>query len=400
MGGNQSKAAGVVLTTGHALNDQIQIRSKYRISHKMIGKGAFAEVYKGNLTSDKNTKVAIKWYKKKRLFDKEIKAIKDEVNVLSTLDHPNIVKLHEVFQDEKYIYIVMEYLKGRTLSDWLTKNEKPMSEEEATYVIHQLVSAISYWHSNNIVHRDIKLDNIIIDDNLKITLIDFGLSKNFSKSKIMKSTTGSPLFMAPEVLHKKYSNKCDVWSIGVVMYVLLSKRLPFSGECPADILSQSKVWDLAFEKSFWKSISSEAKDLISNMIKFDDKERFTCEQILKHEWFESSKDESTDDSLEDSEVFVLDSLRKFKCDKSFQNLINSLLIKFENKRSLEKLCHKLNKMDKNMKEEELFDKIRSACKKFGINISKGEIRDILNSTDIKFSKTPKPSKTKCSTLKA
>ena len=379
MGGNQSKKSDVTLARCHSLNEQIYIRSKYKFSSKLIGKGAFARVYKGSLVADKNIKVAIKWYKKKWLLDKDIKAIEDEVKVLSTLDHPNIVKLIEVFQDDDYIYIVMEYIKGQTLSEWV-KNEKMFSESDVAHVMHQLVSTVNYCHSNCVAHRDIKLDNIIIDDNLKVTLIDFGLSKNFWKTKIMKSTTGSPLFMAPEVLQKKYSNKCDVWSIGVVMYVLLSKRLPFSGECPADILSQSKVWDLAFEKSFWKSISSEAKDLISNMIKFDDKERFTCEQILKHEWFESSKDESTDDSLEDSEVFVLDSLRKFKCDKSFQNLINSLLIKFENKRSLEKLCHKLNKMDKDMKEEELFDKIRSACKKFGIKLSKNELNMIIRSS--------------------
>lgn len=151
----------------------------------------------------------------------------------------------------------------------------------------------------------------MIDSDLNVTLIDFGLSKVFSKKKLLKSKAGSPLFMAPEIINEKYSNKCDIWSFGVLMYIMLSGRLPFSGTTPAEVMKQARECELAFDSEFWRSTSQEAKDLIKKTININVKERYSCQQVLEHEWFDLVRDDTTDDSNVNTEEHVLESLRNF-----------------------------------------------------------------------------------------
>jgi serine/threonine protein kinase len=164
-------------------------------------------VYKGTSLSNSKHKVAIKSFKKKNLYESDSKAIEAEVSVLSKLDHPNIVRFYEAVADEHRIYIVTEYIEGETLAQKLKRMKGRFHEEEAAYILHQLIGAINHCHTNNVVHRDIKPDNIMIDADLNVTLIDFGLSKVFSKKRILKSKAGSPLYMAPEIANEKYTDK-------------------------------------------------------------------------------------------------------------------------------------------------------------------------------------------------
>lgn len=240
MGANNTTKTNQVFVCEESIDAKKILQTRYRISHGIIGKGAFAKVYKGTSLSNPKLKVAIKAFKKNNLFEADIKAIEAEVKVLSTLDHPNIVRYYESIADSKHLYIVTEYIEGETLAKRLTKTQKPFSEEDAAFILHQLASAIYHCHSNNIVHRDIKPDNIMIDKDLNITLIDFGLSKVFSKKKLLRSKAGSPLYMAPEISQEKYSNKVDTWSFGILMYILLSARLPFSGRTPEEVIKQAK----------------------------------------------------------------------------------------------------------------------------------------------------------------
>ena len=379
MGGNQSSRKSKVLITEASAGSENHLRMKYRFSNKLIGKGAFAKVYKGSLISDPSFKVAIKCLNLKLMLDKDIKAAEDEIKILSSLDHPNIVKFYEAFKDDQYIYIVTEFIKGQTLSEYINKDWKPMKEAEAANAMQQLVSAVNYCHSHNIVHRDIKLENVLIDDNLRVTLIDFGLSTTISKGKFLKSKVGSPLFLAPEVSQMKYSNKCDIWSLGVLMYVLLSWRLPFSGDSPAEVLAQSKEWDLGLESKFWKPISCYAKDLLSKMIKINESDRYSWEEVLKHEWFESWKDASTDDSLETSEENLYQSFEKIKCDASIKDSVTLLLLKIKNAKNLGSLCKRLKKIDMSIKDEALFQNLQEALRKSNVKLSEKELKDIFES---------------------
>jgi len=129
------------------------------------------------------------------------------------------------------MYIVTDFIQGKTLAQKLLEDDVPFNEAEAAYILNQLASAINHCHSKNIIHCDIKPENIMIDENNNVTLIDFGLSKIYSK-KLLEFSCGTPAYMAPECLMKKYTDKCDVWSFGIILYILMTGRLPFEGDTP------------------------------------------------------------------------------------------------------------------------------------------------------------------------
>ena len=154
--------------------------------------------------------------------------IMEEVAILHSLDHPNIVKYYETYNDHKYIYLVMEYVSGKALFEKITEQEnQTFNEMEAARYMKQLFQAINHCHAYNIVHRDIKPDNIMITDDDSVRLIDFGLSKASKGLRRMKTVAGTPYYMSPEVLDGAYSKKADIWSLGVILYTLVSGYLPF-----------------------------------------------------------------------------------------------------------------------------------------------------------------------------
>jgi calcium-dependent protein kinase len=158
------------------------------------------------------------------------------VKTLTTLDHPNIVKYYETYDDSKYIYLVMEYCKGGELFDKITNSKNGVfMENDAKKIMKKLLLAINHCHGINIAHRDIKPENIMYGADGEVKLIDFGLAKSQKKKQTMHTIAGTPYYMAPEVLKGKYGVECDIWSLGVLLYILLSGYLPFSGNSRAEI---------------------------------------------------------------------------------------------------------------------------------------------------------------------
>jgi len=160
-----------------------------------------------------------------------------EIDILKNLDHPNILRLYEVFEDSKYIYLVTELCNGGELFDEIVSRSR-FGERDAAGVIKQLLSAISYCHSKKICHRDLKPENVLIDnkETMSIKLIDFGTSQRFEDEEKMELVLGTAYYIAPEVLKGEYDEKCDVWSIGVMLYILLSGEPPFPGNDDKEIL--------------------------------------------------------------------------------------------------------------------------------------------------------------------
>lgn len=194
----------------------------------MLGVGAFGKVFLTTNKFDKNFKVAIKVLDKQRLCQ-NLNEIMEEIATLNTLDHPNIVKYYETYNDQKYIYLVMEYVTGQPLYDKICAQENQIfTERQAANYMRNLFQAINHCHAQNIVHRDIKPDNIMITDNDTVRLIDFGLAAA-SKAKDLSAVAGTPYYMAPEVVNQKinYGRQSDLWSLGVVLYTLVSGYLPF-----------------------------------------------------------------------------------------------------------------------------------------------------------------------------
>lgn len=259
-----------------------KIRDHYRIG-KLLGSGAFGEV-RLCLHKETQTQRAVKVLRKNLLDPKEMEMLKNEIQILKDLDHPNIVKMFEFLEDEKRIYIVTEICKGGELFDEILNRSK-FDERDAAIVMKQLLSAVNYCHKNNIVHRDLKPENILLEqdrDLEKIKVVDFGTSLVYDMDRNLDEKLGTAYYIAPEVIKKSYNEKCDLWSSGVILYILLSGEPPFN-DPRADneaIMKKVEIGKYDMDHGVWKSISREAKDLVKQLLTYDPSERISAEDAL------------------------------------------------------------------------------------------------------------------------
>lgn len=250
------------------------INETYFMENKPIGEGAFAKVYKGHLLANTSHKVAIKKVDKTKLGREDLKAIGDEIAVLQRLNHPNILKYIDSVEDRKFMCIITEFIEGNTLADIMATFGK-FTEFETANIAYQMISAICHCHQKNVSHRDVKPDNIIVNDEMKATLIDFGLSK-IRTDKCFTSMIGSPWYMSPEVFEGKYGNKCDVWSLGVLMYKMISGSFPFNGSSLKEIKNDIASRPLEFSDKVWLKISPALIDLLKRMLVVDPNKRISA----------------------------------------------------------------------------------------------------------------------------
>ena len=269
------------------LNEPISYR--YRIIQK-LGEGGFGEV---SLAEHKQTGLqrAIKEIRKlPGLTTSASTQFIDEVQILSKVDHPHIMKVYELYETSDRYYIVSELLTGGELFDYIIKS-KHVSEALAARVMYQLFGAVCYLHQQGIVHRDLKPENLLLeappkDSPINIKLIDFGTSCLISSAEKLRQKLGTPFYMAPEVLKGKYTEKCDLWSCGVILYLLLSGSLPFNSTNEADLLELVQSGTIEFPTSRWKGISEAAKDLIRALLIRDYEHRFSAVQALQCSWIQ------------------------------------------------------------------------------------------------------------------
>ena len=183
------------------------------------------------------------------------------------LDHPNIAKYYETYNDQKYIYLVMEFVNGKQLFEKITEQEnQTFTETTAARYMKALFNAINHCHSQDIIHRDIKPDNIMITKSDQVKLIDFGLSKATNNNRNLTTVAGTPYYMAPEVLEGSYGKKADLWSLGVLLYTLVSGYLPFQGNNAPEVFRKIKEADYHFNHREFDAVSPECKDLISKLL--------------------------------------------------------------------------------------------------------------------------------------
>jgi len=277
------------VTPGMFIQQQAGIFSDRYQGLKVLGKGSFGEVI---LCKDKTTAMecAVKVISKRSLKkSSSSSALLREVQLLKELDHPNIMKLYEFFEDSGYFYLVGELYTGGELFDEII-SRKRFSEVDAARLLRQVLSGITYMHKNKIVHRDLKPENLLLESKNKeaqIKIIDFGLSTHFEGSKKMKDKIGTAYYIAPEVLHGTYDEKCDVWSVGVILYILLSGCPPFYGSNEYEILKRVETGKYSFNLPQWRKVSESAKDLIRRMLTYVPSMRISAREALEHEWMKS-----------------------------------------------------------------------------------------------------------------
>ena len=268
---------------------------------RLIGQGAFGKVNLGlNILTGRV--VAIKSFNKSNIDSnsENMKKILYETNLMKKLNHPNVTKILELFEDKEYILIIMEYINGGNLFSFLKKRRK-VSEKTAKFLFKQIILGIKYIHSHNIVHRDIKLENILIDLNNKIKICDFGIGRVLNDpNQLLFDQCGTPMYIAPEILLSTKQNgykgfPVDIWSSGIALYILLSGSLPFSFKNGKSVTIEEseKNNDNSEELQFSiinnepkqiENISEEAKNLLNGLLNKNPDKRLTCEQILAHPW--------------------------------------------------------------------------------------------------------------------
>lgn len=293
---------------------------------KEIGSGAFSKVYKARHKTTKVIRCVKKLSKKDLTEDEKLKLV-EEVSIQRNLDHPNIVKVLEFYQNEKYFFIVTEFLEGGELFDRIMECQS-FSEEMARSVMEQVLSAVQYLHKHGFIHRDLKPENIIFetkDPKSKIKVIDFGTSCQYEQGSKLKKKLGTPYYIAPEVLKRYYDEKCDVWSMGVIMYILLCGYPPFNG--PNDKIIFQRVQDgkFSFPEEDWQCISKEAKDLIKKMLTYDPAKRVSVSDCLNLPWH---KNKEINEKTQAQNNKVLNNMRNFRADYKLQKAVLLYIISF------------------------------------------------------------------------
>lgn len=270
-----------------------RIQEFYDIERKRIGEGSFAAVF---AACNKSTgfERAIKVLNKTQ--KRNIPKFHEEIHIMKHVDHPNIIKYYESFQDAKYIYVVLQLCKGHELFD-LVAEIGHLSEMQTAVLMQQVFRAITYMHGVNVMHRDLKTENFMlysdegeIEDN-SIKIIDFGLATFYEcaedgEPELLTHKCGAPYYVAPQVLAGSYNNMADVWSCGVLMFIMLAGYPPFYGESDADVLAKVRLGNYQFNQADFKSISEEAKDVIRGLLKINPQERMDTAAALHTPWMD------------------------------------------------------------------------------------------------------------------
>jgi len=325
-------------------------KKKYKII-KLIGTGSYGKVYLAeNIFTHES--IAMKEIKKSTedlLSDGEIM---DEINILKNLDHPDIVRIMEFYNTEQSYFIINEYCPGGELFEQVNKK---FSETQIAVMFRQILSGLAYLHSNNIIHRDLKLENILIkeieksketnEDLFNLKIIDFGTAKIFDKNKKERIIVGSSYYIAPEVINKKYSQECDMWSAGVILYMFIVGHAPFDGRTDKEIMGKIKQGNYSKNDERWIYASKEVKDLIQKLLVIEPEKRLTAIEALKHPWFKITNSNILYNNISKDEVLkCVQNLLSYKINSKFEELVLAYIIHSMPRPKEAKTCIKLFKL--------------------------------------------------------
>ena len=320
-----------------------------------LGQGACGVVYeiKNRITDIVRAMKIVKKNSKRSI--EEEKEILNEENILRTMDHPNIVKIFEFYSNDENYSIIMEYCKGGSLIKEIMANG-PFDENYTAYVMYQIFSAIHYYNGLNIIHRDLKPENILIAYKNKnnnypnIKICDFGMSKMVSKQSSEKTVVGSLYYVAPEVLNKNYNEKCDLWSCGVIMYFLLTKKVPFSSAFNNEIIEKIKKGEYDTKSPPLDKLSPNALDLMQKLLTIDVNKRINIQEVLNHPWFKEQNSKELYNKILDEKIAqrLLTNLKKYKKNSIIQETALAYLVhNFPQMKDVINACKLFNQIDLN-----------------------------------------------------
>jgi serine/threonine protein kinase len=281
----------------------LDLKEEFKLG-PLLGRGNFAKVHSCTRQNDPGGQTfALKTIEKSQIkkCKRNIMSVLQEIDILRKLHHPYIIKLYEVYESNKYIHLVLSYLDGGELFDRI-KSKQVYKEKTAIICMKNMLEALKYMHENDVVHRDLKPENLILaqkDNDSDLRIADFGLASFIKAGEMLKLRCGSPGYVAPELLDDVgYEKKADIFSAGVIFYVLLTGRPVFRGYNINEILLKNKKCEVEYPQKYWDKISDKAKDLVSRMLEKDPNARISAEEALEHPWFTQDEQEIGDEVLD------------------------------------------------------------------------------------------------------
>jgi len=313
MGGGGSKPKGA----------KRSFHAEYDVSRE-LGSGAFS-VVKLAVNKKSHVPTAVKIIQKTALSEEEMSSLKMEIDILGSLDHEHIIKLHETFDEGKELYIVTELVEGGELFDRIVSKTN-YTEAEARDLVKTFLETMAYLHEQGIVHRDLKPENLLLcsnDDDSNIKVADFGFAKRISELANKEVACGTPGYVAPEILCGiKYGAEVDVWSIGVICYVLLAGYPPFYEDDQNKLFKKIKEGKYHFHDDYWANTSPEAMDLIRKMLCVSQKDRWTARQLLEHPWITMNTQALKSKDL----TGTITTLRKFNARRRLKSAADAIIL--------------------------------------------------------------------------
>lgn len=367
-----------------------RVEDNYKILNQ-LGKGSFGSVYKV-LHIETGLIRAMKVIKKESLNyqDDDQKFLK-EIEILIGTEHPNIIKIYEYYCDETNFYLITEFLSGGELYDTISKWNY-FNEEKAAYILLQILSAVNYLHSLKIVHRDIKPENMLVENKLKnekndelinIKLIDFGTCNYYDGNKSLTLRVGSPYYIAPEVLKRKYNEKCDIWSCGVILFIMLVGYPPFSGSTTSELLENVGKGKFYMKNPCWNNVSEPAKDLLKKMLEFEPNKRISSQEAIEHPWLVNIKQKQITNIDKNYFSSVLKNIKDFNAKEKLQQATIAYIVHFiYNSQEIEGLKKVFKILDRNGDGRLTYGELRSGFDRvFGRYLSDIEMNKVIEEVD-------------------
>jgi len=272
-----------------------------------------------------NTEYAVKCVDRKKLTAEDKVALIEEVNILKEFDHPHVINLYDFFEESNHYYLIMEIMSGGELFDRVVA-KLYYNEKEARDTCKILLEAVGYCHKNHVAHRDLKPENLLLQSSTNdsdIKIADFGFAKRVARANSLTTQCGTPGYVAPEILEgNPYDTKADMWSIGVILYILLGGYPPFIEKNQRNLFRKIRNGDYEFHEEYWGGVSSDAKNLISSLLTVKPATRYSAEQALNDKWICGDDDELAQNDLKVN----LEKFKMFNAERKFKAAVKSVMI--------------------------------------------------------------------------
>ncbi|CAA3028828.1 Hypothetical predicted protein [Olea europaea subsp. europaea] len=375
----QHQSAVQILEHNNILGKPFEdIRSKYKLGRE-LGKGQFGVTYLCTESATGHT-YACKSILKRKLVNKNDKEdMKREVHIMQHLSgQPNIVEFKGAYEDKQSVHVLMELCAGGELFDRIIAHGH-YSERAAAGLCRQIVNVVQHCHFMGVVHRDLKPENFLLaskDEKAMLKAIDFGLSVFIEEGKVYHDVVGSAYYVAPEVLRRSYGKEIDIWSAGVILYILLSGVPPFWAETEKGIFDAILKEEIDFESQPWPSISNNAKDLVRRMLMKDPKKRITSVQVLEHPWIKGQAPDKPIDSA------VLSRMKQFRAMNKLKKLALKVIAQSLSEEEIKGLKAMFTNMDTDKSGAITYEELKSGLARLGSKLSEVEVKQLMEAADV------------------